>query len=214
MKLIGCRARALPALFLRISRHLPMLMSSLHLTKTCTMPAQVWHPGARVSRPHPHEYDSLRPGQKRRRRRAQYGTLGAAVAGQAGCFHVTWDDGEAGFGSIEGSGRMTLAPDGAGRHNLSPVPQRPRVARSQPGVDAPQEEGDAAEPENSDGENISGGDGDGDEGGAEEGDDDVSGPDAAAAPGEKLRADQAEISQLAGETHLVKDVTWSVVVGA
>ena len=106
---------------------------------------------------------------------------------------------------------MTLAPDGAGRHNLSPLPQRRRVARSQPGVDAPQEEGDAAEPENSDGENISVGDGDGDDGGADGGDDDVSGPDAAAAPGGKLQADQAEISQRAGETVLVKDVTWKVV---
>ena len=114
------------------------------------MTPQVWHPGARVSRPHPHEYDSLQPGQKRRRRRAQYGTLGAAVAGQAGRFHVTWDDGEAGFGSISGSGRMPLAPYGAGRHNLSPLPQRRRVARSRRGVDAAQEEGDAAEPENSD----------------------------------------------------------------
>ena len=36
-------------------------------------------------------------------------TLGDAVAGQAGRFHVTWDDGEALFGSISGSGRMTLA---------------------------------------------------------------------------------------------------------
>ena len=53
--------------------------------------------------------------------------------------------------------------------------------------------------------------GDGDDGSAEDGDDDVSGPDAAAAPGEKLRADQAEISQLAGETVEVKDVTWTVV---
>ena len=64
---------------------------------------------------------------------------------------------------------MTLAPDDAGRHNLSPLPQRRRVARSGRGVDAPQEEGDAAEPENSDGENISVGDGDGDDGGADGG---------------------------------------------
>ena len=90
------------------------------------------------------------------------------MAGQAGRFHVTWDDAEAGFGSISESGRMTLAPDSAGRHNLSPVPQRRRVTRPQPGVDAAQEGGDAAEPENSDRENISGGDGDGDDGGAEE----------------------------------------------
>ena len=163
------------------------------------MPPQVWHPGVRVSRPHPTNLSELQPGQKRRRRPAQYGTLGAAVAGQAGRFHVTWDDGEAGFGSISGSGRMTLAPDGAGRHNLSPLPQSQRVTRSRRGVDAAQEEGDAAEPENSDRENISGGDGDEDDGGAEGGDDDVSGPDAAAAPGEKLRADQAAISQLAGK---------------
>ena len=95
-----------------------MLMSPLHLTKTCTMPPQVWHPGVRVSRPHPTNLSELQPGQKRRRRPAQYGTLGAAVAGERGRFHVTWDDGEAGFGSISGSGRMTLAPDGAGRHNL------------------------------------------------------------------------------------------------
>ena len=106
---------------------------------------------------------------------------------------------------------MTLAPDDAGRHNLSPLPQSQRGTRSQPGADAPQEEGDAAEPENSDGENISVGDGDGDDGDAEGGDDDVSGPDAAAAPGGKLRADQAAISQLAGDTLLVKDVTWTVV---
>ena len=106
---------------------------------------------------------------------------------------------------------MTLAPDGAGRHNLSPLPQRRRVARSRRGVDAAQEEGDAAEPENSDRENISGGDGDEDDGGAEGGDDDVSGPDAAAAPGEKLRADQAAISQLAGQAVEVKDVKWTVV---
>ena len=42
--------------FPRISRHLSMEMSSLHVTKTCTMPPQVWHPGARVSRPHASEY--------------------------------------------------------------------------------------------------------------------------------------------------------------
>ena len=154
------------------------------------MPPQVWHAGARVSRPHPNEYGSLQPGQKLWRRRAQYGTLGAAVAGQAGRFHVTWDDGGAWYGSISGSGRMTLAPYGVGGHNLSPLPQHRRVTRSQPGVDAPQQEGDAAEPEKSDRENISGEDGDGDDGGTEGGDDDVSGPDAAAAPGGKLRADQ------------------------
>ena len=106
---------------------------------------------------------------------------------------------------------MTLHADGAGRHNLSPQSQSQRGTRSRRGVDAPQEEGDAAEPENSDGKHISGGDGDGDDGGAEGGDDDVSGPDAATAPGEKLRADQAEISQLPGDTLLMKDVTWTVV---
>jgi hypothetical protein len=47
--------------FPRISRHLPKLMSCLHLTKTCTVPPQVWHPGARVSRPHPSEYDPPNP---------------------------------------------------------------------------------------------------------------------------------------------------------
>ncbi len=60
-------------------------------------------------------------------------------------------------------------------------------------------------------ENISGGDGVGDDSGAEGGDDDFSGPDAAAAPGQRLRADQAAISQLVGETAEVKDVTWTVV---
>ena len=190
-----------------------MLISSLHLTKTCTMPPRGRRPGARVSRPHPTKLVELQPGQKRRRRPAQYGTLGAAVAGVRGSFHVTRDDGEAGFGSISGSGRMTLDPDGAGRHNLSPLPQSQRGTRSQPGVDAPQEEGDAAEPESSDHENISGGDGDGDDGGAEGGDDDVSGPDAAAAPGERLQADLAAISQPAGETLLVKGVTWTVAEG-
>ena len=188
-----------------------MLISSLHLTKTCTMPPRGRRPGARVSRPHPTKKIELQPGQKRRRRAAQYGTLGDAVAGQPGRFHVRWDDGGAGFGSFSGPGKMTLHSDDAGRHNLSPLPQSQRGTRSGRGVDAPQEEGDAAEPDNSDGENISGGDGDGDDGGAEDGDDDVSGPDAAAAPGEKLRADQAAISQLAGKTEEVKDVTWTVV---
>ena len=186
-------------------------MSSLHLTKTCTMPAQVWQRGAHVSRPHPTAFDTLQPGQKRRKKARVFGTLGAAVAGQAGRFCVRWDDGETGVGSVSGPEKMTLHSDGAGRHNLSPLPQSQRGTRSQPGVDAPQEEGDAAEPENSDRENISVGDGDGDDGGAEGGDDDVSGPDAAAAPGGKLRADQAAISQLAGDTLLVKDVTWTVV---
>ena len=120
------------------------------------MPPRGWHPGARVSRPHPTKLSELQPGEKRRRRPAQYGMLGDAVAGERGRFHVTWDDGEAGFGSFSGSGKMTLATDGAGRHNLSPLPQRRRVARSGRGVDAAQEEGDAAEPENSDVENISG----------------------------------------------------------
>ena len=190
-----------------------MLISSLHLTKTCTMPPRGWHPGARVSRPHPTAYDTLQPGFKKRKKARVFGTLVAAVDGETGRFRVRWDDGETGFGSFSGSGKMTLHSDGAGRHDLSPVPQRRRVARSGRGVDAAQEEGDAAEPENSDGENISGGDGDGDDGGAEGGDDDVSGPDAAAAPGEKLRADQAAISQLAGETLLVKGVIWTVAEG-
>ena len=177
------------------------------------MPPQVWRVGARVSHSHPHEYDSLQPGQKRRKRRAQYGTLGAAVVGEAGRFHVRWDDEGARVGSVSGPEKMTLHPDDAGRHNLSPLPQSQRGTRSQPGVDAPQEEGDAAEPESSDHENISGGDGDGDDGGAEGGDDDVSGPDAAAAPGERLQADLAAISQPAGETLLVKGVTWTVAEG-
>jgi hypothetical protein len=109
--------------FPRISRHLPMLMSSLHLTKTCTMPPQVWRAGARVSRPHPTQLDPLQPGQKRRRRPAQYGTRLHAVPGETGRFRVRWDDGSEGEGSIKGAGRMELLADGAGRHNRSPLPQ-------------------------------------------------------------------------------------------
>ena len=164
-----------------------------------------------MSRPHATEYGTLQPGQKHRKKRRVFGKLGAAVDGETGRFSVRWDDGDTGFGSISGSEKMTLAPDGAGRHNLSPLPQSQRVTRSRRGVDAAQEEGDAAEPENSDVENISGGDGDGDDGSAEDGDDDVSGPDAAAAPGEKLRADQAAISLLAGATVDAKGVIWTVV---
>ena len=98
-------------------------MSSLHLTKTCTVPPQVWHPGARVSRPHPSEYDPPQPGQLRRKRRRVFGELGDGLPGETGRFRVRWDDGSEGEGSIKGAGRMELLADGTGRHNLSPLPQ-------------------------------------------------------------------------------------------
>ena len=118
--------------FPRICRHPPTQMSSLHLTKTCTMPPQAWHPGARVSRPHPSEYDPPQPGQLRRKRRRVFGELGDGLPGETGRFRVRWDDGSEGEGSIKGAGRMELLADGAGRHNLSPLPQSLRAAGSQP----------------------------------------------------------------------------------
>jgi len=199
--------------FPRISRHLSMEMSSLHVTKTCTMPPQVWHPGARVSRPHASEYDPAQSGLIRRKRRRLYGTLIGAVAGRPGLYNVRWDDGALVDGCSKGQDRMKLHEDGAGRHVSSPLGRSSRVARSQPREDAGEEEGDDAEPENSDRENISGGDGDGVDGIVEGGDDDVIGPDAAAAPGQRLRDDQAAIALLAGETETVKDITWTVVEG-
>lgn len=109
-----------------------------------------------------------------------------------GRFHVTWDDGKSGVGSNYTVDKLALHEVRAGRHNASTVPRSLRVARSRCYT---QEEGGAAEPENSDRENISGRDGDGDGGGVERGNDDVSGPDFAAAPGHRLRADQVAISQ-------------------
>jgi hypothetical protein len=114
-----------------------------------------------VSCPHLEELIELQPGQKRRRRRAQYGSLGAAVAGEAGRFHVTGTMELVGLAVSRGQGRWrgTRMAPGVTTHHL--VPESQRVARSKRGVDAAQEEGDATEPENSDRENISGGDGDG-----------------------------------------------------
>ena len=86
-------------------------MSCLHLTKTCTMPSQAWNKGSRVSRPHDTEYDTLQPGFKKRKRARVFGTLGDAVDGEAGRFHVKWDDRDPRLGSIPGPDKRTLHPD-------------------------------------------------------------------------------------------------------
>ena len=105
--------------FPRISRHLPMRMSSLHLTKMCTMPSQVWHRGARVSRPHPTDEEDLQPGRQRRSRKRQCGTLGDAVDGETGRFHVTQDGGKPGKAASRGQGgwrSIRMAPGVTMRH--------------------------------------------------------------------------------------------------
>lgn len=78
------------------------------------MPPQVWRPGARVSKAHPTEFDTLQPGQRRRKKRRIYGTLTAPVEGETGRFSVRWDDGSTGFGSISGPDKMMHHDSGAG----------------------------------------------------------------------------------------------------
>ena len=77
------------------------------------MPPQVWRPGARVSKAHPTEFDTLQPGQRRRKKRRIYGTLTAPVEGETGRFSVRWDDGSTGFGSISGPDKMMHHDSGA-----------------------------------------------------------------------------------------------------
>lgn len=78
------------------------------------MPPQVWRPGARVSKAHPTEFDTLQPGQRRRKKRRIYGTLTAPVEGETGRFSVRWDDGSTGFGSISGPDKVMHHDSGAG----------------------------------------------------------------------------------------------------
>ena len=212
-EITGARKRARPALFPAFSRNLSIGMRPSLLTKTGAMPPQVWRPGARVSKAHPTEFDTLQPGQQRRKKRRIYGTLTAPVEGETGRFSVRWDDGSTGFGSISGPDKMMHHDSGAGRQASSPLGRASTVARRRQREDAGVEEGDDGEPANPDAENISGGGDHGDDAVDEEGDDDAQGPDSAASPGQRLRDDQAAISRLAGETETVKGVTWTVVEG-
>jgi len=177
------------------------------------MPPQVCRPGARVSKAHPTEVDTLQPGQQRRKKRRIFGTMTAPVEGETGRFSVRWDDGSTRFGSISGPDKMMHHDYGAGRHFPSPLGRALTVARLRPREDAGEEEGDDGKPENSDAENI-GGDGDhGDDAVDEEGDDDAQEPNSAAAPGQRLRDDQAALSRLAEETETVTGVTWTLAEG-
>ena len=213
MKLQGLENARVPRSFPAFSRNLSIGMRPSLLTKTGAMPPQVWRPGARVSKAHPTEFDTLQPGQQRRKKRRIYGTLTAPVEGETGRFSVRWDDGSTGFGSISGPDKMMHHDSGAGRQASSPLGRASTVARRRQREDAGEEEGDEGEPENPDAENISGGGDHGDDAVDEEGDDDAQGPDSAAAPGQRLRDDQAAISRLAGETETVKGVIWTVVEG-
>lgn len=139
------------------------------------MPPQVWHPGARVSRPHPYEYAPPPPGLQRRKKRRIHGTLIGAVANEPGRFNVRWDDGARLVGDTTWPQSLKLNEDGAGRHALSLIRRPTGAGPSQQPEDAPEEEGDDREVEESDSENISVGGDHGANTGDEGGNDDVQG---------------------------------------
>ena len=103
MKLIGCRALALPALFLGSPAIFPRRWAPCTSQKRarCLLRCGIL---ARVSRSQPIAKIELQPGQKRRKRPAQYGTLGDAVEGEVGLFHVRWEGGSRMVGNVSRCG--------------------------------------------------------------------------------------------------------------
>ena len=135
-----------PPLFSCQSRYLSIGMRSPLLTETGTMPPQVCRPGARVSKAHPTEVDTLQPGQERRKKRRILGTITAPVEGDTGGAFPSDDDGSTGFGSLSGPDKMMHHDYGAGRHCSSPLGCASAVARRRPREDAGEEEGDDGKP--------------------------------------------------------------------